>query len=138
MIAERVHVEGSATTANAAVAARKVALPPLPINGAWSINGQILAVDPAVGATRNQVQFNMAASGISIAGIATETDGVGPSAWPTQPAVNLFTSTVVTLVLNPGSPTVSPTAELEFTGPTLEGPPASADWFWELDVTLAT
>jgi hypothetical protein len=50
-------------------------------------------------------------------GTATETDGVGPSAGPTQPANNPFTGALVTAVLNPGAagpPVVPPTLELQF------------------------
>jgi len=134
---EKIHVEGQASTLINAAAARVVALPPLPINGTWSINGQILAVDPAVGGTTHQVQFNIAASGISIAGTATETGlvgGAGANAWLTQPSGNPLTAAVVTLVRNAGISSGPPTAELEFTGSSV----CALDWFWELDVIVAT
>jgi hypothetical protein len=70
--------------------------------------------------------------------VAKETDGIaGGSAWPTQPATNPFTGTLVTVVLNAGGPTVPPTAELELTGATL-GDGVIAHWSVEGELmTLA-
>jgi hypothetical protein len=76
----------------------------------------------------HQVQFNIHASGVCSAGVAEETDGIaGGSAWPTQPATNPFAGMLVTVVLNAGSPTVPPTAELELTGATI-GDGVVAHW----------
>lgn len=119
--------------AASAAASRRVVIP-LPTDGAWNVTGQVIVTNPASG--RQTVIFNLAVSGNSVAGTATETDGVGPTAWPTQPSVNPFTGTLVTVILNAGAagpPVVPPTLELEFTGSSIGG--ATSDWSWTLDAT---
>jgi hypothetical protein len=123
----------ASTTANQA-ATRKVMIGTLPGDGAWSFNARVLAVDPSAGRpTTHMVQFNVNASGVCVGGTPSETDGIsGGSAWPTQPTSNPFTGTLVTVVLNSGSP---PTAELELTGATIDGGVA-ADWAVEGELII--
>ena len=129
------HFEGTTSTGAGAAAVRKVAIP-LPIDGAWTVTGEVIAIDPAPGrVASHNVTFNLDITGVSIAGTATETDAVGPTAWPMLPAGG-WGAALVTAVLNAGSavpPVVVPTLELEFTGNA-----AVADWAWELNLTTFT
>jgi hypothetical protein len=85
MRSQKVPVSGMATTAPNGKPTRKFMIGALPIDGAWSFTGRVLALNPASGRQNTrQVQFNINASGACTAGVAQETDGIASgSAWPT-------------------------------------------------------
>jgi hypothetical protein len=137
MQSQRIPISGIATTTTSSAAARKFVMP-LPFDGSWAINGQIIATNPASG--RQTCVYNVTASGNCVAGAVTETDGVGPSAWPTQPSPTPLAGALVTVVFNNGSAAappvaqINPTAEIELTGSSV----GALDWSCELTVTLTT
>jgi hypothetical protein len=117
----------------------------LPMDGSWSIKGTVMAVNPSAQRGAGQeVVFNIAASGVSIAGQITETDGNTPGGVAgTQPASsNPFAGTGVTFAWNNGTPAngnnaaIPPSFEVLLAAPTASG--VQALYGAELEVTSLT
>ena len=111
-----------------------IVLPQLPTEGAWSIRGQVTAFEAAPERAYSFV-FNLAFSGLSNGGVATENDELKPPYTVAPAPAGLWAGLALTLALAPFSS--GPVATI---GATLPAAPAGAeiiDWTWQLDVELS-
>ena len=103
---EKLNVQGQCQTINPDSPTIEIPLPQLPFNGAWSVNGTILALN--TGATSPPVNADSVAlllfiSGNSVGGAALRNDGGGTTPYTTYPPTGgLAVSVSVGLGTAPG------------------------------------
>ena len=120
------NISGHTTTPDA-TPVRTIAIP-LPVDGAWSITGKVLAVDNASGRSRSVVFFPDI-SGYCVAGVAHENDGLA-GVYPTSPTAGYGVDGVGIAPVLTGAGPDAPVCEIQLTG--ADG--MTIAWGWELDV----
>ena len=108
---------------------RTIAIP-LPVDGAWSITGKVLAVDSASGRSRSVI-FLPHIAGYSVAGVAHENDGLA-GVYPTSPTAGYGVEGVGIAPVFTGAGPDAPVCEIQLTG--ADG--VTIAWGWDLDVAL--
>ena len=106
---------------------RTIAIP-LPVDGAWSITGTVLAVDSASGRSRSVI-FLPHIAGYSVAGVAHENDGLA-GVYPTSPTAGYGVEGVGIAPVFTGAGPDAPVCEIQLTG--ADG--VTIAWGWDLDV----
>jgi hypothetical protein len=124
MNVQRIPVRGTSQTVGN-TAKRAIVVPLLPMDGAFSISGTILAVDDS--ATRFSVEFYPRFGGSVVAGKVTENSTGAPAAQPQDGGTGQGWA--------PGAPKATITGrQLEVTLTGIDG--KTIDWAWDLEVIL--
>jgi hypothetical protein len=124
MNVQKIPVRGTSQTAGN-TPKRAIVVPLLPMDGAFSISGTILAVDDS--ATRFSVEFYPRFGGSVVAGKVTENDTGAPTAQPQDGGTGQGWA--------PGAPKTTITGrQLEVTLTGIDG--KTIDWAWDLEVIL--
>jgi hypothetical protein len=105
----------------------------LPVNGSWSITGQIQAFDKATERTQAYL-FHVAMSGYCSAGVAIETDALTPSHTAVPVPTGAWAALAVNLLGTDAAPIATgPVLEIEVTG---LAAPMFIGWAWDLDLVF--
>jgi hypothetical protein len=112
---------------------RLIVIDQLPVNGSWSITGQIHAFEQAAGRTHAYL-FQLAMNGSCAAGVATETDALTPPYTVAPAPAGGWAALALGLLGTDAAPIASgPILEIEMTG---LAAPTIIDWAWDLTLVF--
>jgi hypothetical protein len=111
---------------------RLIVIDQLPVNGSWSITGQIQAFEQGAERTHAYL-FQVAMNGYCTAGVAFETDAPLPS-HAAMPAAGAWAALAVNLLGTDAAPVATgPVLEIEVTG---LAAPMIIGWAWDLSLVF--